>query len=354
MPRKQLAMTMGRAHFLFCIFISIILSVCLLSGCSSESSQTSSDQSANVSGQSGDSSGTDDNASGQLTDSQSEQQAASNESLRDSTPQVLTTESTGTVTYGNDTILLDASNISQGYVVLVYSGSNEKVKFQVAAPDGTTCTYLVTGRGTPLAYPLTGGDGAYTVTLLESVDAANDKYAISFTQSLDVSLENEFLPFLYPNVYVDFTADTKAVAKGEELAENCSTDLDVINNVYHFVTETITYDEEKAQNVSYGYTPDVDDTLAQKKGICFDYASLMTTMLRTQRIPTKLEVGYVGDIYHAWISCYVDEIGWVDNIIEFDGKNWSLMDPTLAAGKSSTSVQQYIGDGSKYVVKYTY
>jgi hypothetical protein len=30
------------------------------------------------------------------------------------------------------------------------------------------------------------------------------------------------------------------------------------------------------------------------------------------------------------------------------------MDPTLAAGKSSTSVQQYIGDGSKYVVKYTY
>lgn len=54
-------------------------------------------------------------------------------------------------------------------------------------------------------------------------------------------------------------------------------------------------------------------------------------MLRSQGIPTKLEVGYVGEVYHAWISCYVDETGWVDNIIEFDGKDWSLLDPSLGA-----------------------
>ena len=46
--------------------------------------------------------------------------------------------------------------------------------------------------------------------------------------------------------------------------------------------------------------------------------------------------------------------GWVDNIIEFDGTNWSLMDPTLGASNNKKSVEKYIGDGSNYVVKYSY
>ena len=89
-------------------------------------------------------------------------------------------------------------------------------------------------------------------------------------------------------------------------------------------------------------------------GICFDYASLMTALLRSQHIPTKLEVGYSGEAYHAWISVYLDEVGWVDNIIEFDGKDWSLMDPTLAASNSADSVKKYFGDGSNCTVKYSY
>ena len=40
--------------------------------------------------------------------------------------------------------------------------------------------------------------------------------------------------------------------------------------------------------------PSVDETLKTKKGICFDYAALMTAMLRSQGIPTKLEIGYQG------------------------------------------------------------
>ena len=90
------------------------------------------------------------------------------------------------------------------------------------------------------------------------------------------------------------------------------------------------------------------------KGICFDYASLMTAMLRSQGIPTRLEIGYSGEAYHAWISVYLKEAGWVDNIIEFDGTNWTLMDPTLGASNNKKSVEKYIGDGSNYVVKYSY
>lgn len=273
---------------------------------------------------------------------------------RDNTPQILTPEASGAIVHASDTVSMDLSNTSRGYMILTYSGSNEKVKFQVKGPDGVTCTYLVTTRGEPVVYPLTGGNGGYTFTVYEAADAAKDLYAVAFTQSADVTLEDEFLPFLTPNVYVDYDTDTKAVAKGRSLVKKSRSGLDAIEAIYHFVIKNITYDTDKAENVAYGYTPDVDDTLDSRKGICFDYAALMTAMLRTQRIPTRLEVGYAGDAYHAWISCYLEETGWVDDIIRFDGREWSLIDPTLAAGNGRAGVKDYIGDGSKYIVKYVY
>lgn len=276
------------------------------------------------------------------------------ETPRDNTPEVLNPQATGSTVYTGDVVAVDASNTAEGYVMVQYNGNNKKVKFQVKTPEGKEYTYLVTNYGEYEVYPLPGGNGRYTLTLLESASIEDDLYAISFTQDIEVSISNEFTPFLYPNKYVNFSADSKAVKKGGSLAKNCYSDLEVVTNIYNFVIKNISYDTEKAENVAYGYTPDVDETLSAKEGICFDYAALMSCMLRTQRIPTRLEVGYAGDIYHAWISCYVDEIGWVDNIIEFDGKNWSLMDPTLAANNKSSDVKKYIGDGSKYVIKYTY
>lgn len=271
---------------------------------------------------------------------------------RDSTPKVLTPSADGVTVYQNDFASIDASNTSQGYVMVKYSGSNEKVKLQITGPDQNCYTYLISDRGTYDTFPLTAGNGSYTLQVLENV--AGDTYTISLAQSIDVTIQDEFLPFLYPNQYVKFNADSKAVSKGSELAKDTYSDLDVVQNIYNYVIKNISYDTEKAQSVSYGYVPDVDDTLASGKGICFDYAALMTSMLRSQNIPTRLEVGYSGDAYHAWISTYIDDKGWVDDIIEFDGDTWQIMDPTLAATNDSSAVKKYVGDGSHYVVKYTY
>lgn len=273
---------------------------------------------------------------------------------RDSTPKILSPEATGIIVLENDVVSLDLSNVSSGYLMLTYSGTNEKVKFQIAAPNDVTYTYLVTDCTSPTVFPLTGGSGTYIFSLLESVNAKKNLYAIAYTTETEVCIEQEMLPFLAPNVYVNYTADSLCVEQGIALAESCYSDLDVIEHVYHYVTKNITYDETKARSVTYGYIPEPDETLSTGKGICFDYASLMTAMLRSQRIPSRLEVGYAGEVYHAWISCYVDEIGWVDNIIQFDGDAWSLMDPTLAANNNRSAVHEYIGDGSNYLVKYTY
>jgi len=264
---------------------------------------------------------------------------------RDSTPRVLIPKADGTVTYGTDTINVDASHTDQGYLMIQYLGDNPKVKMQIATPDGNTYTYLLSQNQEFETFPLPSGDGAYSMSVLAGM---------AFSNELQVTIEDEFLPFLYPNQYVNFTASSQAIAKGQELATGMHSDLEVVNAIYHYVTENITYDDEKATNVAYGYLPDIDETLASGKGICFDYAAVMSAMLRSQNIPTKLEVGYAGEAYHAWISTYVDEIGWIDNIIEFDGSSWSLMDPTFAANTNSKDLKQFIGDGNNYVLKYSY
>jgi len=280
--------------------------------------------------------------------------------LRDNTPEVLVSEAPGTVIYTGDTFSVDVSNANKGYITLQYTGTNPKVQVRLGAIDKPTqgesveYYYLLTDYNKMVTYPLSEGDGAYEVTLLESVDVDNDKYACILNEPVEVTLENEFTPFLYPNAYVNFTADSEVVKKAQELASEAHSDLDVVGEVYNYVVNNVVYDEDKVDQVTYGYAPNVDETFETNKGICFDYASLMTAMLRSQRIPTKLEVGYAGEVYHAWISCYVDEIGWVDNIIEFDGVNWKMMDPTFAASSSKGTKKDYIGDGTNYHIKFNY
>ena len=275
---------------------------------------------------------------------------------RDNTPQVLVPTAPGTSVIGNERISLDISNTAEGYLCARYAGSASRIKIFIITPDEVKYTYDLTAADDWAVLPLTGGNGVYQIEVYENVEGTS--YSTLFKEpSLSVSLNDEFRPFLYPNQYTWFTADSETVKKAAELAQNADSDLDVITNVYNFTIGTIVYDDDKAAEAETGalagYLPDVDQVLESGKGICFDYAAVMTAMLRSQGIPVKLEIGYSGEAYHAWISAWVDEIGWVDNIIQFDGKSWTLMDPTLAANNSADAVKKYVGDGSNYIVKYS-
>lgn len=263
----------------------------------------------------------------------------------------LVPSASGTVAYEGNGIIIDASNTSEGYVMVKYTGSADKVKLQITVPDSTVYSYNLR-PGDFETFPLSAGDGNYQIAVLEH--ACDDLYAIAFSQDIEVTISDEFKPFLYPNQYVWYTPDSEAVAFGAEISDKSSNDLDYVEQVYRYVIENITYDDALAANVQADYLPVIDNTLKEGKGICFDYASLMAAMFRSQNIPTKLVVGYSGDAYHAWISVYLKETGWVNDIIKFDGKSWALMDPTLAANNSNSSVKEYIGDGSNYTVKYSY
>lgn len=343
-----------RASLFFLLLILLFGSSCLLTGCSGGTSSKAEANAGHSGGSNADGSGgsnTDGSGgSGSDADGSGSDADGSGQKRADAYASLVPTAS-GETCYGDDSVSIDASNISDGYVMVRYTGHSEKAKAQITIPDGTVYTYTIKGSDYN-TFPLTGGNGDYTLKVYEWV--VDNSYALAFSQDLSVSLSDEFKPFLYPNQYVWFTGDSQVVALGRELSDQSADDLDYVQNSYYYVIRNISYDNDKAENTPTDYVPDIDTILEEKKGICFDYASLMAALLRSQSIPTKLEVGYSGEAYHAWISVYLTESGWVDNIIEFDGKDWVLMDPTLAANNSSKAVAKYIGDGSKYTVKYSY
>lgn len=270
---------------------------------------------------------------------------------RDHTPHCLVPEASGVKTFGNSVTQVDASHLSEGYLMLCYRGTNTKVKFQLTGPDQITYTYDLNSEDFE-TFPLSSGSGTYHLAVYENI--TGKQYATVFSLDLEPDITNTFGPYLYPNQYVKFTKDSEAVKLAASLAESADDDLDVISAVYTYVTTHITYDYEKAQTVQSGYLPDIDGTLASGKGICLDFASLMVSMLRSQNIPTRMEVGYAGQAYHAWLSAYIDKAGWVNGILEFDGSDWTLMDPTFAATSSEKDLKNFIGDGSNYKTKYIY
>lgn len=278
-------------------------------------------------------------------------ETATSVGTRDNTPRCLVPNNSGTNIIGNEAVDINISNVADGYICVTYKGDASRTRIILTNPQGLSYTYDLY-KDVCDAFPLTGESGTYNVGIYEQI-SGND-YSILFNEDFTASNVNEYSPYLYPNQYVKFDESTKAIALASELSTPANNDLDVVTNVYNYVISNITYDYDKADSVESTYVPVVDDTLATGKGICFDFASLMASMLRSQGIPTRLEIGYAGDVYHAWISTYIKDVGWVNGIIEFDGLNWELMDPTFATTTSEKKLKNYIGEGDNYVTKFMY
>lgn len=270
---------------------------------------------------------------------------------------IITPTADGVKVYSNDDALIDASNSSQGYLMIrLKKAMSGSYRILVNADDiNVRYTFQLNSSGNYEVIPLTEGSGKYTVNVLKVTSAG--KGTVIFKQSLSVSVADSFLPFLTPNQFCMYDAGSSCVALSSKL---CGGNKDTIAKtaaIYDYVINNISY-VSTAENGANGYIPVPDTVLANKSGICFDYASLMAAMLRSQKIPTKVVVGYAGDIYHAWISVYVDGSGWIDGYIYFDGNSWNRMDPTFAASAKDDAdyknTVDFISNGSNYSVMYYY
>jgi hypothetical protein len=267
---------------------------------------------------------------------------------RDNTPVVLVPEQPGWAVAGDGNATLDYSNATYGYICLESYLGDTKVKALVNAPDGSQYQYTVTSGDGVVTMPLSRGNGTYQVGVYQNM--YDDQYAAMFAQDISVELSSEYDSFLYPNQFVEFTTDDATVQLSQQVTENATSDLEAVEQIYMYVVQNISYDTDKAASVAPGYLPNNDDTIATQTGICFDFASLTASMMRAQRLPCKLDIGYCGQAYHAWIEVYTTDKGWVRRKIEFRGDgSWTLMDPTFdSSNKGKGDISKIIGDGKNY------
>ncbi len=267
-------------------------------------------------------------------------------------PVSVNAEAAGTMVKKNSSAEIDYSAAAEGYVMVRYTAETaQRLKVQIAGPSAKY-TYNITPKEWAV-FPLSDGNGEYKISVFRNVQ--DNKYAAVLSLTTTVELESEFAPFLHSNQYVDYDAAPETVKLAKELLTDVEDTVKKVEAVYDYVITNVSYDRELAANVKSGYLPVLDDVLEKKTGICFDYAALMTGMLRSQGIPCKLVVGYAGKAYHAWISVWSEEAGWIDSAIFFDGKSWQRMDPTFASSADgSKEIMAYIGDGANYSAKYFY
>ncbi len=263
---------------------------------------------------------------------------------------VLTVSLDGIAERRSGAALIDTAHCDEGYAAASAVGRN-RLKLQVSCGQ-MSYNYDLPQDGTPIVVPMNMGDGSYELSVLENASGAI--YAEVISQSAAVSLESEFAPYLRPNVFCRYTADSQCVTKARELAEHAVNQGDVVRAIYRWMMDAISYDDEKAQELSgtSGYVPDPDATLQSGSGICFDYASLAAAMFRSLGIPCQIVTGNVApeDVYHAWNLIYIDG-EWASALITVGPDQWTRIDLTFAASEGDDYLRR---DDASYTERYRY
>ena len=268
-------------------------------------------------------------------------------------PEVMVPLSPGTSTAENDKVRVDYSNSADGYVSVRWNETGKRVKLRITS-GGSTYDHDVPTGGVTEYYPLSCGSGNYTVQIYEQTDG--DRYAKVLEQEFTAEIRSETSPFLYPNRYVAFSQNSACVEKAAQLCAGRSGTIEKTAAIFGWVTDNVSYDRELAATVKSGYVPDPDSVLKKKTGICYDYASLMAAMLRSQGIPSRLVVGYAKEsIYHAWNEVWTEQTGWITPELLLSRNGYNIVDATFYAGSADKAkIADYISDSGNYSALYYY
>lgn len=254
------------------------------------------------------------------------------------------------VNYSNGTIMYDISmdDQDQRLVSVVYNPvSPKKTKLMVKNKDTDDKYYYNVYPGEEaVIYPIQFGDGQYEIKLYENTSGSS--YRRIYAKTYHVEVEDSLSVFLTSHLEMNWNDEDDAILLANELVldlqeaayrdeHNISTnkeldeasymdfeldDMVIIEAFYDFVIHTVAYDYDKIESLSYDYLPDIDVTLEDESGICYDYSTLFGSMLRSQGIPAKLIKGYTSltDAYHAWNQVYFE-----------NDERWVVIDTTFDA-----------------------
>jgi len=221
---------------------------------------------------------------------------------------------------------IDTSETSRGIVKVKFdTGTEKKVKLLIKHDDGQYY-YNLSNGDEYVSFPLQLGNGDYTIAIYENTTGT--KYRKLTSEEFTVALEDQKQVFLNSIQEIQWDDEYNAIQLADKMVEDAIeekgidqnlqasdlSDEEIINIMYDFVVENVAYDYKKIENLKYNYLPNIDSTVETGTGICYDYSSLLASMLRSQGIPTKLVKGYTSwtSVYHAWNEVYLaSEDRWV-------------------------------------------
>lgn len=194
-------------------------------------------------------------------------------------------------------------DLSDGLLHVSYKDGG---KLKLIIEKGTSkYTYDVNSAGRVETFPLQLGNGTYKASLYKNTSGTS--YRLLSSKSLNLQLSDPNAVYLASIQIINWGVDSRAVAKAVELTKDAKTVQDKARLLWNYMVRNNSYDYEKAASVQSGYIPVVDQVLADRKGICYDFSSLYAAMLRSQGTPAKLIKGYAPQYasgYHAWNEVY--------------------------------------------------
>lgn len=289
---------------------------------------------------------------------------------------------------------IDISNINEGYIVVFYT-SDTNANFRVSVQMNGSEQFHNYLNGSRANISLPGSSGQMTVTLYEQVDGNSYKKieeksfqkttvtdasmallqsttteapvlktsgkepgGIEITDITEVptsggslsggggtwtanrTVPPEFEKYLQSSKEISFSQGDGVSQKAAQLVAGKNTTEAQVMAIYSYIIENYVYDWDLYNAVKSGrvttYTPDPNNVMAKRKGICYDIASLFAAMARSVGIPTKMVKGnaVAAGGYHAWNSIY-----------EFESLSWVDLDATLNLGGKSSSLYKALGRG---------
>ncbi len=215
---------------------------------------------------------------------------------------------------------IDSKFANQGVIAVKYEASTDTRIRLLVEKEGSRYTYNINNNEVE-RFPLQMGSGEYVVKILENIEG--NKYREVYKETIKIELKGENEVFLNSIQEISWDASSKAIEKAKELTKTLASDEEKVDAIYNYIIDNISYDYDKINNLSNLYLPNIDETVENGKGICYDYASLFAAMLRSVDIPTKMIKGYAPGIthYHAWNQVYIKSVEqWVTIDTSYDAQ----------------------------------
>lgn len=224
---------------------------------------------------------------------------------------------------GGERAAIDLSNLHRGFIaVRCEAGRAARL---VLAKDEKQQTETIPAAQGYTVYPLEMGDGAYTAKVFLNLEGMN--YESVLETAFELKIEHEEYRYLIPNHRVPYEAESSVAELARTLRIGAQTEAELVADAASWIVGNISYTGGPAAPEDEAAAPDLERVLAEKEGMCADFAALFAALLRINQIPCKVVFGMVetpeGPVYHAWNLALPQDA-------QDDGQ-WLLYDTTLGA-----------------------